>query len=365
MATTSVLTVEAERGALHDAAQRLSLMPFWSNRAGIELVEPRSPAQPFLWRWKEFAPLLRKSAEIITIEESERRVLLFANPGLGGKPWMTSTIYGGYQVVRPGESAPCHRHTPSASRFVIEGSGAFTTLEGERCVMSPGDLIITPNWTWHDHGNDAREDVIWMDVLDVPLVEKLDSTFFELRYEEPDPATGRPVARQMQTLTKEAGLCLARWGAGGITPAYTARGARRSSPLFVYPWEATRQTLERLRREPGSPCDGVMVEFTNPETGGPAMPTLSFNVQLLRPSEQTAVHRHTASAVYSVVRGHGVTEIGGTRFEWSDKDVFALPGWQWHHHVNLESDEDAILYSVTDAPVLRALDLYREQSREE
>lgn len=360
---TRVTTLEAEREVLHDAVHRLSMHPFWTARADIELVEPKSPARPFLWRWSEVAPLLRKSAELVSIEESERRVLLFANPSLGGKPWVTSTIYAGYQIIRPGEAAPCHRHTPNASRFVIEGSGAFTTLEGERCMMSPADLIVTPNGTWHDHGSEAHEDVIWMDVLDVPLVEKLDATFFELEYHEPDPVSGRPEARQFQTLTKPAGLGRALWGTGGIRPAYARRGADRNPPLFVYPWEATRAALEGLRAEPGSPYDGIVLEYTNPETGGPATQTLGFHAQLLRPAERTATHRHTASAVYCVIRGHGVTEIDGTRLEWSEKDVFALPGWEWHSHANLESSEDALLYSVTDAPALRALGLYREQVR--
>lgn len=359
----TVQTITGTREGLHRQANQLHLLPFWTLRAEVELVEPRSAALPYIWRWAEIAPLLRASAELVTIEEAERRALLFANPTLGGKAYMTSTLYGALQLIRPGESAPCHRHTPSASRFILEGSGGFTTVEGEKCRMSPGDLIMTPNWTWHDHGNDGAEDVIWFDMLDVPLVEKLDGTFFDFDYREASPTSGEPVKRSHQSIKKPLDYSDTLYSTGGVAPKFVSDSQGEASPLFVYKWENVRDALGRLAAHPGSPYDGIVVEYTNPLTGGPAMPTMSFRMQLLRPGERTLAHRHTSSSVYCVVQGNGHTLVGGTRLEWTKNDVFAIPGWVWHEHANLQRDEEAILYSVSDMPTMKKLGLYREQGR--
>ena len=360
--STSVETISDKQEALARQAHRLQLLAYWSLRSEIELGEPRSAAVPYLWKWKDAVPLLLESADVVTIEEAERRALLFANPGLGGKPWMTSTLYGALQFIRPGESAACHRHTPSASRFILQGSGGFTTLAGEKCRMSPGDLIITPNWIWHDHGNDGVEETIWLDVLDVPIVERLDATFFELTYTETDPQSGEPETRTLQTITRPPDYSRNLYSRGGIAPKFVSRPVGQDSPLFVYKWETAREALERLRAYESDPYDGILVEYTNPVTGGPAMATMSFQMQLLRPGQRTLAHRHTTSSVYCAVQGEGSTVMNGARFEWSQNDVFVIPSWVWHEHAN-QSAQDAILYSVSDAPTIQKLGLYREQRR--
>src|SRR5215831_5579508 len=179
MATAT--STERTRATLQEDAAALHLVEFWAQRADIELTQPRNKAVPYCWRWSDIEPRLRVAAKTVPIEECERRALVFANPGLDGKPYITNTLFAAYSLYNPGERAPVHRHTPSASRFALEGDGGFTVVEGEKLSMSRGDLILTPHGTWHDHGNDGREAVIWVDVLNVPLVESLNATRFEIR----------------------------------------------------------------------------------------------------------------------------------------------------------------------------------------
>ncbi len=365
MAKSAASRSEARVELSQDAAA-LNLMEFWEERADLELLQPRRGAVPCLWRWKDIEPRLYRAAEIVPLEEAERRALLFSNPGLAPRPFMTNTIFGAYSLYNPGEQAPVHRHTPSASRMLLEGEGAYTTVEGEKCEMHRGDLILTPNGTWHDHGNDGDAPIIWMDVLDLPLVENLNSTMFEFDYSESDAQsnTGEPVSRTTQSIRYPADHSQNAYGAGGLKPIFLdhSRGANgRHSPMFVYRAENTREQLERLRDYDGSPYDGIIVEFCDPATGAEVMPTLSYTAQLLRPREHTSSHRHNANAIYCVMEGSGYTEIEGTRLEWSRNDAFCVPAWMWHEHVN--GNGDAVLYSVTDTPTLKKLALYREEGR--
>jgi gentisate 1,2-dioxygenase len=339
-------------------ARAKQLLPFWTVRSQMETVEPRSPAVPHLWKWKDVEPLIRKSAEVVSIEEAERRAFLLMNPGLGENPNFIRRLLGAFQLVKAGESAACHRHTPAASRFIIEGSGGFTTLDGEKCRMARGDLIITPNFVWHDHGNEADSGyVIWFDVLDVGLVDFFDSRFDDFSFK--DPISGSPT---VQTVTKPENGSTNLYAAGGIVPRLSRTPPRRHSPQLIYKWEHVRAALEQLKSHEGDPYDGLIVEYTDPTTGGPALPTMAFHLQLFRPRQRTLAHRHTAATAYFVVEGRGSTHFDDVTLEWSPNDVFVVPSWRWHEHAN-EDDGDAILYSVTDAPVLRRLGLYREEGR--
>ena len=359
-------TFEQSRADLKADAASLNLTEFWEQRAELEPTAPRSTAQPCLWKWRDIEPRLRRAADIVPIEEAERRALLFSNPGLKPRPFMTNTLFGAYSLYNPGEHAPVHRHTPSASRYLLEGDGGYTTVDGEKCKMFRGDLILTPNGTWHDHGNDGDAPIIWMDVLDLPLVENLNASIFEFDYTEVDPQsnTGESIARPTQTIRHQDDHSTRLYGAGGMAPLFgdQVRGLGGHSPMLIYRGAETRAQLDRLRDYDGSPFDGVIIEMVDPATGGPVMPTMSYRAQLLRPSETTQEHRHTASAIYCVIEGSGTTVVNGTRLEWERNDAFAIPGWAWHHHENTTSD-DAVLYSVTDAPVLDKLCLYREQTR--
>jgi len=331
----------AELGRRHLAA-------LWTVTADLLPREPKTKALPWLWRWKELAALALRAGELVPIERGgERRVLALVNPGLGGKYATTHTLWGAVQILLPGEIAPAHRHTPAAIRFILQGEGGFTTVEGDKCLMSPGDLVLTPPWTWHDHGTEGREPVIWFDGLDLPLAHDLDAVFFE-----PYPEHVQPVARVNDAER--------RFGTGQLLPTWERR-ADRSSPLYNYKWPETREALDRLAQGEGSPFDDVALEYANPTTGGPVLPTLACWIQLLRPGVRPRAHRHASSAVYVVFEGSGESIIGGQRFLWERGDMFVIPPWTWHEHANPTGGE-AILFSIHDTPVMEALGLYREEA---
>ena len=361
------MTSESDlRSTLSKDAKSLNLVQFWEQRGDIELLQPRPKVAPYLWRWSDIEPRLRVASKTVPIEECERRALVFANPGLEGKPYITHTLFAAYSLYNPGEVAPVHRHTPSASRFVLEGSGGFTTVEGEKMPMSRGDLILTPTGAWHDHGNDGPEPVIWVDVLNVPLVESLNATMFEFDYEETDPTShnGASVKRPVQTVRLPAGHSQNLYSAGGLRPAFVKheRGSTEHSPMFVYKWESTREALHRLRDYEGSPHEGIILEYIDPTSGKTVMPSMSFRSQMLRRGEETKPHRRMASAMYVCLEGSGYTQVGDVRLEWARNDVFAVPNWAWHHHRNTGSSE-AVLYSVTDEPAMRKLGLFRHEQQ--
>jgi gentisate 1,2-dioxygenase len=344
------------RAALAQDAKALNLVQFWEQRADIELRQPRNRALPCRWRWTDIEPRLRVAARTVPIEECERRALVLRNPGIGDKPYLTSTIFAAYSLYNPGERAPVHRHTPSASRFVLEGDGGFTIVEGEKLPMERGDLVITPHGTWHDHGNDGSQAVFWVDVLDVPLVESLDATIFEFEYRE--HGEKKPVQSERFPVGHSQNL----YAAGGVKPLFVAhrRSEREHSPMFSYKWRDTRHALERMASYDGSPADGIIVEYVDPTTGGPVMPTMSFRAQLLRPGETTQWRRRSASSMYCVLEGEGRIELENEALEWQRNDVFAVPGWRWTRLAN-PGREPVFLYSVNDEPTLRKLGLYREE----
>lgn len=303
---------------------------------------------PFVWHWADIAPLIMRTGELMTPGRgAERRILRLANPGVPGKT-STHTLSTAVQLLLPGECAPAHRHSPTAIRFIMHGQGAYTTVEGERCPMDPGDLVLTPSWTWHDHGSEAAEPVVWMDGLDIPLIRSLDSMFFEA------------FADDRQVPSKTVGDSVRRYGASGLKPAWTTP-PDLVPPLVHYKWEQTYAALQRLAEVDASPFDDVALEYTNPATGGHALRTMACWIQLLRPGIHTKAHRQTSSAVYHVFAGEGYSVIAGTRFDWRQGDFFAIPPWAWHEHVNAGSSE-VVLFSIQDTPVFETLGLYREEA---
>jgi gentisate 1,2-dioxygenase len=326
--------------------------PLWRQH-GLLPAEPISRATPHVWRYDEMRPLLLEAGEVVTAEEAERRVLMLMNPGLDGDAAAATNLYAGLQLVLPGEVAPAHRHAAAALRFVIESEGAYTAVDGERLVMHPGDLVLTPAWAWHDHGNDSDEPVIWLDGLDLPLINGLEANFFGGAQEKSQP------------LTRPDNASATLYARGRLNPTWTEGWDRPYSPLSIYPWEQTWATLqEAAAQEAGSPHDGVRFEYTNPVTGGPVLPTMGCYIQLLAGGLHTDAHRHTTSAVYHVVRGSGSTIVDGTTIEWKERDTFAVPGWAVHEHVNGSASDPAVLFSFTDDPVLRVLGYYQERPAE-
>jgi gentisate 1,2-dioxygenase len=345
---SNIQSSEEELKEYYEQLRAQHVTPAWI--AFGTTVEPKSKAVPYVWHWSDLRPQAMRAAQLVGTEQAERRVLRLTNPELPGVS-ASNTLVANIQIVMPGEIARAHRHSPSALRLIIEGKGGYTVVNGERIPMSPGDLVLTPNWTRHDHANDTDEPMIWLDGLDTPLVRMLEAGFYEEYHEE------------SQSFGKGADPSVTKYGAGGLRPAWEPPSGARYSPLWHYPWSEARAALERLATEQGgSPFDGVILEYTNPLTGGPTMPTIACYVQLLRPGQHTEAHRHVCCTNYHVIEGAGYSLVGGERLTWEDKDVFTVPTWTLHEHVNT-GNGPAFLFSFTDAPVMKALDLYREEAK--
>jgi len=325
------------------------LVPLWNFFSEWFTREPRVAAQPYLWHYDGLRPLLLESTEIISTKEAERRVLVLENPGLEGKHLVTDTLYAGLQLITPGEVAPAHRHTPVALRFVIEGEGGYTSVEGERTWMEPGDFIVTPSWAWHDHGHEGQGPVVWLDVLDVPTVRFLGANFTE-RYPEERFPDGPPVNDSLH-----------RYGTNMRPVGYAPE--RLASPIFSYPYGRTREALERLKQHSEwDCCHGLKMEYIDPTTGGPAIPTISTFIQLLPMGFTTETYRSTDGAVFAVAEGTGTVTIGegdaAKRFSYTKRDVFAVPCWAPY---SITADDESVIFSASDRIVQTKLGIWREQ----
>ena len=337
---------DALREAFHQRMHANNMYGLWE-LASQMTPQPQPKMIPHLWPWSTLEPIITDSTLAVPVGD-ERRALQLFNPGLGGRWATTNNLIAAVQVLLPGEVARAHRHTPTAIRFIIEGHGAHTAVDGERVTMEPGDLILTPSWSWHDHGNETKERIVWMDGLDIPLVASLEAMFFQF-YKEIQVPASRP-ANTSQSL----------YGLGQLNPTWM-KPISKTSPLLLYSWQQTWAALDALRDQDGSPFDGIALDYRHPQTGGPVMPTMACRAQLMRPGEHTRAHRHTGSAVYHVVKGEGATIIDGQQFNWRKGDIIALPPWSLHEHANSSASDDAVLFSIQDAPVLHALGLFYEE----
>ena len=338
---------DVARDAFHERMHAHHMYGLWE-LASQMTPQPQPKMIPYMWPWPELSSIIDESSQAVPVGD-ERRALQLFNPGLGGRWATTNNLIAAVQVLLPGEVARAHRHTPAAIRFIIEGAGAYTAVDGERVSMEPGDLILTPSWAWHDHGNETTERVVWMDGLDIPLIASLEAMFFQFYTAAQVPANRPPNASKKM------------YGHPHISPTWIKEKAQ-SSPLLLYSWEQTWQALDGLRDHEGSAFDGIALEYTHPQTGGPVLPTMACCIQLLRPGEHTQAHRHTGSAVYHVAKGQGATIIEGQRFVWSKGDILALPPWALHEHLNSSGHEDAVLFSIQDKPVFEALGLFYEEA---
>jgi gentisate 1,2-dioxygenase len=304
-------------------------------------AEPVAPDKPWLWRWTELQGLIDRAAREVSMDEAERRVLMLVNPAFGGKAVTTTNLFAGLQILEPGESARPHRHTASAMRLVIEGGA--TVVDGRHCPMEPGDLILTPNWCWHEHWNRGTERVVWLDGLDMPLAAHLGAIFAE----GGDPRHTKPNVPMPQD---------AAFAQGGVVPEGTATG-RPHSPMFRYPWGSVLAALDaNVPHADGS----RRVRYTDPASGGPVMATMDCYAWRLARGQRTAPYRTTANAVCLAVGGEGVSTIGGETIAWRDHDVFSVPHWNWISH--RAASADAHLFIFTDREILRGAGLLREET---
>jgi gentisate 1,2-dioxygenase len=335
-----------KRREFYDRISRHDLAPLWEVLGTLVPPTPATPCVPALWKYRDIRSYVMEAGELISAAEAERRVLVLENPGLRGASSITHTLYAGLQLILPGEIAPSHRHTQSALRFIVEGTGAYTAVDGERVTMHPGDFIITPSWTWHDHGNPGADPVVWLDGLDVPMVAYFDAGFME-RYPE-----------AMQPVVRKEGDSQARYGSNLLPVGYTPQSL--TTPVFCYPYARTREALEQLRRSNDwHPCHGLKLQYSNPATGGYPMPTIGAFVQLLPKGFRGKPYRTTDGTVYCAVEGRGRTWIDGRAFDWEEQDVFVAPSWSKVQH---EADGDAVLFSFSDRPAQKALGLWSESA---
>jgi gentisate 1,2-dioxygenase len=343
-------SIALSREQLYRDMAPLNLTPLWEVLHALVPQQPTSPCVPALWKYEEVRPFLMRSGEAITAEEAVRRVLILENPALRGQSAVTQSLYAGLQLILPGEIAPSHRHTQSALRFIVEGSGAYTAVDGERTTMRPGDFIITPSWTWHDHGNDAAQPVVWLDGLDIPMIR-----FFDAGFAQTDTS-------KSQKVTRGEGTSFARYG-HNMAPVRHDAPFGATSPIFSYPYERSREALHRLERDaPVDEWDGVKLRYLNPLTGGSPMPTMATFMQKLPAGFAGKPWRQTDGAVFSVVEGQGdvVIEGGGQtwRFEFAPRDHFVVPSW---HTARLASQNGCVLFSFSDRPVHQALGIHHEE----
>ena len=320
-----------------------SLRGLWETVHGDEYREPLSSFEPHIWKWDDVREAILDAGELIGVEAAFRRVVQLCHPALDGRT--THTLQLNVQLLKPGEHALAHRHTLTAIRFVLQGRGARCVIEGEAFEIGEGDFITTPSWTWHDHVNDSDQTLIWLDGLDGPLVRSLQVGFWE------------PLKSKKQSVTRSDGRSAAELGP--VRPSWIVSSGKQP-PAYHYRWEETEKALAYAGEAPGDPFDGILLNFVDPLTGGPTAPTCMCAVQMLRRGEITKAHRHTNSTICHAFRGGGTVVIDGERHDWGQGDSFVVPLWREHHFENA-SAEDAILFTMTDKPVLEALGLYREE----
>jgi gentisate 1,2-dioxygenase len=322
------------------------LTPLWEVLSALVLSEPKSPARAHKWTYDAARNYLLRAGDLISAEQAERRVLILENPGLEGLSSITPSLYAGLQLVLPGEVAPCHRHTQCALRFVMEGEGAYTAINGEKAVMRPFDLILTPGGRWHDHGNDTASPIIWLDGLDIPTVRHFDASFAE-KYPEPQYPQGLP-----------DGATFERYGRNMRPMGATVETEQVTSPLFHYPYSEWRASLDALASsgEPDAHL-GYALEFTNPADGGSIMPTIGAHVRLLPAGFETLERRSTDGGVFVVIEGCGEARIAGETIRLSPRDVFVVPSWL---PMTLKADKPLVLFGFSDKPCQEKLHLFRE-----
>jgi gentisate 1,2-dioxygenase len=332
------------RKAFYEKIDKSNISALWNNLAALVTPEPKSACMPYLWRYNEVRAAMMEAGALITAKEAERRVLVLENPGLRGQSKITTSLYAGVQMVLPNEVAPAHRHSQSALRFVLEGGGAYTAVNGERTTMEVGDFVITPSGTWHDHGNASKEPMLWLDGLDIPLVQFLDASFMEHGSDDEQP------------ISRPEGDALARYGAN-MLPVDHKRGST-NSPIFNYPYARSREALEAMRRSQAwDACHGIKMRYVNPTNGDFAMPTIASCLQLLPKGFKSSRYRSTDATVFTAVEGKGRTRVGDTLLEWGPRDVFVVPSWKPVVH---EADSDAVLFSFSDRAVQEKLGIWRE-----
>lgn len=321
------------------AVEAASLSPLWEVFDGSPPTEPE-PLAPHVWRWETLGPLIEQAADAVPMKDVARRSLTLKNPHIEMPGATTGNLVGSLQTLLPGETARPHRHSGNALRFVLEGNGAETIVDGKPCAMFERDLILTPHLSWHGHVHGGDERIVWFDALDIPLFKHMNATFQEggpppnLPPQTPDPA----------------------FSVGGLMPQ-DGNERPRYSPMFRYPWDGVQQVLELM---PEATDGSRTLRYTNPATGGSAMTITDCYVVALKAGAETAPYRTTSDAICVVAEGEGGSHVGAHEITWSQNDIFTLPGWNWISHK--AASDDARLFMVTDRDAMERLGMLRDET---
>ncbi|NQV56734.1 MAG: cupin domain-containing protein [Rhodospirillales bacterium] len=341
--------IDSQRQDYKDRLRKLGISPLWDQYRDLLSIEPQITSVPHIWKYDELRGILMESGDLISAQEAQRRVLMLENPAFQDQCKATETLFTGLQLILPGEIAPAHRHTPNALRLILEGDGAYTSVNGEKTVMHYGDYIITPNWCWHDHGHEGTEPVVWQDILDLPLLKSIGTIFYESYPDEQFPEGPPP------------GDSLHRYGSNmlpvGLQPD------NLNSPIFCYPYEKSRETMEALSANSElDPYHGIKMEFIDPTTGGPAMSSISTFLIRMPQGFKTERYQTTEGAIFTCLEGKGRVVIGSGDaeqiIEFSPRDIFVVPCWYPHR---FEVDENTYIFEGTDKVVQSKLGLWRER----
>ena len=323
--------------------RRHNLVPLWPSLRGV--LPPKVPSrqtQPTMWPYATVRPLLMRAGELTPIEKAERRVLVLANPGHGlDKMQASAAMYLGMQLLLPGEWAPSHRHTPNAVRMIVEGEGAYTTVDGERCPMSRGDLILTPTGLWHEHGHDGSDPVVWLDVLDLPLMY-----YAEVSYH---------INGSRQEV--QAGHGERRYARGGMLPTPVFARNQASDPMLRYPWAEARAALLDLAADDPA-LEQVQITYVNPETGADVQNVLGFYALMLKPGQSLSLTARSPAQVFHVIEGAATLKCAGQTFEMTEADTACAPGYEGVTLSNRLADRPTFVFMADESPLHRKLGVY-------
>jgi gentisate 1,2-dioxygenase len=330
------------------------LSPLWTQTSEVLSFHPQSRAVAHIWRWNTLHPLAARAGDLVPVGRGgERRAIALANPGLGGAPYATPTLWAAIQYLGGHETAPEHRHSQNAFRFVVEGEGVWTVVNGDPVAMRRGDFLLTPGWNFHGHHNDTAEPMAWIDGLDVPLSDHIDVGFFEYGTERVTDEASPEISRSERL-----------WAYPGLRPL-SGLADTVSSPIAAYRWEYTDRALaEQLRLEDeGYPATvgygHAALRYVNPTTGGDVMPTVRAEMHRLRAGVQTPVQQDVGSSVWQVFDGAGSIVLDGATHSLERGDLVVVPSWvSWQFQAETPFD----LFRFSDFPVIERLGFQRSRS---
>lgn len=335
---------DPKRAAFYEKISQRDMTPLWEILKDLVTKEPRTACVPAIWHFNDVKPLVIEAGGLLTAQEAERRVLVLENPALRGQSRITNTLYAGLQLILPGEIAGAHRHTASAIRLILDGEGAYTQVDGEKTLMKYGDFVLTPNWTAHDHGNESKVPMIWLDVLDVPTVN-----FFETAFAE-------HLDDAVQNTARVDNDSLWRFGSGVLPDGSDSSMIR--SPIVNYAYERVRPILDRMKKtDEINPYHGFRLRYANPFNGGWSSPTMGAHLSLMPAGFKGETYRATDATIFVCLEGKGATRIGNETLAWGPRDVFVVPTWKPHAH---RTEAESVLFSISDRPAQEALGIWRE-----